>query len=245
MVDEDFTVDAEGAVEKFLVLHGTDGNVAHAGKMRVHQPLRLSGPETPEICQRSMLPELLTIGLLIELCNAYPVLICRGFFRHDVHGDLGEVQICADADGGRDAGSLQHLPDHGARHDVSGAYMLPFGLFLKTVEITGAVDEGLVDAVDMDILRRNIVQINGKNERGDPLVLRHARRGNVKLSPGAVFGIIQADGLLCLKEPGAGRHADRLEGGGDRKTDRLIGACLIGYQKTCPERIEAARHTFD
>ena len=213
--------------------------------MRVHQPFCLSGAETPEIRQRRVLPEKLTIGAFIQLRDAYPVLVGGGFLCHNVHGDLGEVQVRADADGGRDAGALQHLPDHGLRHDMGGAHMPAFGLFLEAIEIARTVDERLVDAVNVNILRRDIVQVDGENERGDPFVLRHARRGDVKLGFGAFFGVIQTDGLLGLKEPGAGRHADRLEGRGDRETDRLIGAGHIRHQQPGLERIEPARHTFD
>ena len=50
--------------------------------------------------------------------------------------------------------------------------MPAFSFFLKAVEIARAVNKGLVDAVDVDILRRDVVQVNGEDQRRDALILR-------------------------------------------------------------------------
>ena len=53
-----------------------------------------------------MIPEEDFILIFIELCDPNAVLIRRGLLRHDIHADLCEVQIGANADGRSDAGLL-------------------------------------------------------------------------------------------------------------------------------------------
>lgn len=113
-----------------------------------------------------------------------------------------------------------------------------------TGQVPCAVNKSLVNTVNMDIFRGGIVQINGEYERGDALILRHARRRDIEPRPRMVGGVIEGDGLLCLKKPGAGRHADSLERRRDRQADRLVRARLVRYQKPRLEWVESAGDTF-
>ena len=157
---------------------------------------------------------------------------------------MPEIQVCSNADCRGDAGGIQHLPDHRAGHDVGGAHTLPSCLCLVAEEIARAVDEGLVHTVDMDILRRDVVEIDRKDQGRDALVLRHTRRRDIELRFAVMSGVVEFDRLLGLEEPGPGGHTDRLERGRDGETDRLIRARLIRHQQPRLERVEPAGHAL-
>ena len=82
------------------------------------------------------------------------------------------------------------------------------GFLPVEVKIGRAVDEALVDGIDVDVLRRNVAKIDGIDQGGDALVFRHARDGHDVFHLRAVRRFILPDGPLCLEEARPGRHAD-------------------------------------
>lgn len=105
-----------------------------------------------------MIPEEIAERLLIQFCNTHTILIGRSVFRCDVHRQLGEIKVGADAGRGRDACRIQHFPDH--RHGkVAGTHLV-------VGEVGGCVDEYLVDGIDQNILRRNVFLIDAVNLPG-------------------------------------------------------------------------------
>ena len=164
MVDQDLPVNAEDPVEELLVLQGAQGDIAHGVEMRVHQAAGFARAELPEIRERPVIPEQAAIGALVQLRDAHTVPIGRGLLRHNVHRHLGEVQVRPDAHRGRDAGGGEHLPDHRACHHMSGAHALRPRLFLVAEEVACAVDKSLVHAVDVDVLGRDIMEVDGEDQ---------------------------------------------------------------------------------
>ena len=71
---------------------------------------------------------------------------------HDVHSDLAEVHVGADACRGRDARGGQNV-----QNDFHGELA---GCKFVGAEVVGCIDEHLVDGIDMDILRRHILQVH-------------------------------------------------------------------------------------
>ena len=151
MVDDQLGVDAEGFVEPVLAIGVERGtrNVAQSEKLHRLELLRDAFTDAPEIRQRAVCPELFPEGHLVERRDANAVLIGFGFLGFDVHGDLGEEEIGADARRRRDARRVQHVEDHGPRQLASGRAV---GL-----QIAGNVHQHLVDGVGVDILGRNIL----------------------------------------------------------------------------------------
>ena len=212
--------------------------------MRVHQAAGLARAELPEVRERRVVPEETAVGELVQLRDAHAVPVGGGLLGHDVHRHLGEIEVRPDAHRRGDAGGGKHLPDHRARHDVRGAHALPPRLRLVAEEVARAVDEGLVHAVDVDILWSDVVEVDREDQGRDALILRHTRRRDVELRLGAVRGVVELDRLLRLEEPGAGGYADRLERGGDGEADRLVRARLVRHQQPRLQRVEPARHAL-
>ena len=184
------------------------------------------------------------VGDLVQLRDANTVPIRRRLLGHNVHRHLGEIQIRSDAHGRGDPGDFQHLPDHGAGHDMGRADALVPRLLGIPGKIAGAIDKSLVDAVDVDVLRRHMVQVDREDQRGDALILRHAGRRDIELGLGAVGRVVEPDRLLGFEEAGPGGDADRLQRRRDGQADRLIRAGLVRHQQPGPERIESPRNAL-
>ena len=71
---------------------------------------------------------------------------------HDVHGNLAQIKVGTDTCRGRDARLLQDMADH--RH---GQFVCRHAV---GQQIRSHIDEDLVDAVHMNILRCDILQVN-------------------------------------------------------------------------------------
>ena len=117
-----------------------------------------------------MRPELLPVGLLVQFGDPDAVLVGRNVFCHDVHCDLGQIQVRADPRRGGDPRGGEDIPDqlHG---EVAGGEFVEF-------QIRSRVDEHLVDGVNVDVVRRDVFQVDAVNLRADLDVTRHARHGN-------------------------------------------------------------------
>ena len=74
----------------------------------------------------------------------------------------------------------------------------------------------------MYVLRRDISQINGIDQGGDPLIFRHPRHRSDIGDFRVMKGFILSDRLLSLEEPGPSGNAHGLQGRGDCETDRLV-----------------------
>ena len=115
-----------------------------------------------------MRPQQLSVFHFIQLCNADAVLVGLGLLRHDVHGDLGEIQICADARRCRNACIVQHIADHGHRQLV--------GRHSIGVQVIGHVNKDLVDGIDKNVLRGYILEVGRIDPAAVFLVQPHTRR---------------------------------------------------------------------
>ncbi len=265
MVDQKLGIDAEEPVEKLGVVHlalppqRTARHVAHSVQAVLLQLFRDPPAHTPEIRQRAVLPQRPAVAHLVQLGDAHAVLIRGHVLGHNVHGDLGQVQIRADPDGGGDACGCQHVPHNGhgvfARALAAGA------------DIIRRVQKNLVNGVDVDVLRRGIFQIDLIDPRAVFDIKRHARRRDniVKLQrriflqltaeegtagkdaarrAAAPDRIDLADAFHSLEQTRPAGDPIGLEGGGDGETDCLFRARGVCDHKTGVQRIEAAFATL-
>ena len=243
--DQDLAVDAEGLVKPLLIPLGTAGNIAHGIEPGLLQPPRLARPDHPEGRERTVIPEKIFIAVLVQFGDPHAVPVGRGFLRHDIHRDLGKVEIGPDADGGGDPRRGEDVPDdrHGKevrRVDARVPGRLQIGL-----EIGRGVKKALVDRIDMDVLRRGVAEEDRVDQRADAFVFGHAGEGDLIRHRCVMGKLVFADRLLCLEQTRTARHADGLERGRDRETDRLVAAALVRDQEIRRERIVAPRNTFD
>ena len=107
------------------------------------------------------------------------------------------------------------------------------------------VDEHLVDAVDVNVLRRHVLEIDAVDLRGDLFVQRHLRRRDHIGDLAVMLRLIQPDGLLRLEQPWSGSHAHGLQRRADRQADGLVGPALIRHQQVECQRVLVPLDTFD
>ena len=266
VVDQKLRVDAEEAVEELLVVdggggaHRTAGDVAHGGHAVLGELARGSAADAPEVREGFVAPQLLAVGALVEDGDADAVFIRGNMLGHDVHGDLGEVEVGADAGGGGDAGLREDVEDHLAGELRRG--------HVVEREVVGDVDEDLVDGVHQKVLHGDVAQV----DLDDPLrvlhVVLHARRGDDQVELLGRVGrqlrgkcrsaaetpsrreqftgcVDLADALAHLEKPRAPGNPVRLQGRRNREADCLVRAALVRHDQIDIQRVQTALHGFD
>ena len=126
-----------------------------------------------------MLPQLLPKAALGKLRDTGAVSVRLDVLGAHVHGHFAQKQVRPDACRGGDARFLQHR-----RHELLGK-----GAGGEAVQgqVAGGVDEHLVDGVNVDVLRRHILQVNFINFCGNIHIIGHAgRRHDVVQRQGGV-----------------------------------------------------------
>ena len=273
MVDDQLGVDAEGFVEPVLAIGVERGtrNVAQSEKLHRLELLRDAFTDAPEIRQRAVCPEFFPEGHFVERRNANAVPVGPGFLGFDVHGDLGEKEIGADARRRRDAGIVQHVAHH--RHgQLVGRHAIG-------AEIICHIDKNLVDGIDNDVLRRDVFQIGGVDPAAVFLVQAHPRRrddvGNLqrrvffygfrveggcgelvfsgfRVAPDCTgtdsgvqpFPVDLLHALNHFKQTRPAGNAVGFQRGRYRQADGLIRPAFVGNDQIGGQRIEMALHAF-
>ena len=200
-----------------------------------------------------MRPELLPVGLLVQFGDPDAVLVGGNVFRHDVHSDFGQIQVRADSRRGGDSGIGEHLPDQLHREIMGGEFV--------KFQIRGRVDEHLVDGIDVDVVRRDVFQVNAVDLRADLDVTGHARHGDdvvqfqgrvrrqfrgahglaaesVSRRDALPLGVDLPDLLHHFEQARPSGDAAGFQRRGNRETDRLVRPGLVGNHKIGRERIE-------
>ena len=101
-----------------------------------------------------MSPENPAVGLLIQFCDAHPIFVRLHMLCHDIHGDLAQVQVGADARRRSDSRGFQYV-----LHHLGSQFPRRKPIHLQ---ITAHIHEHLINRVHMDVLRRNIFEIHVK-----------------------------------------------------------------------------------
>ena len=206
MIDQDLSVDSESFIKPLFIVLALPGNIAHGKEESVLQPFCLSGAYHPEISQRFVAPEQIAVAFLIQLCDPDTVLIRRHLFGNDIHADLCEVHVCTDADCSGDPCRPQNVPHDFYGHEPCRFHTAFPGFFLIEMKIRTAVDEGLVDAVHMDILRSHIFQYHAVDQRRDPFIFRHPGKSDEVGKGLPILTFPSADGLFRFEQPRPSRN---------------------------------------
>ena len=168
MVDEQFRVLAEQLIKQVLVPLGTKGNIAHGEHSILFKFLGNASTYAPEVCEGLMRPKLTTELHLIQLRDADTVLVGGDVLRHNVHRHFAEKKIRADPCGCCNAGCLKHIED-----DLHGEVMCRE---LVGVQVVRHVHEHLVDGVDHNVLRRDVLEVDLIDASAVLHVVRHPGR---------------------------------------------------------------------
>ena len=116
------------------------------------QALGVAAADPLEVGDRLVGPEIATVLLLVHGSDPDPVLVGRDPFGHDVHGDLGQVEVIPNPCGGRDLGlGLDHLDD--LLGEIVGGRVV-------ADQVAGDVHHNLIDRVGMDLGRWQVTEVN-------------------------------------------------------------------------------------
>ena len=182
VVNDQLRVDPKGFI-KFIFADWIERGTRYVAQgIKAHR-FELFGDasaDAPEICQRAMRPELFPKGRLIKRRNAHAVPVGLGLLGLDIHGDLGQKKIGADARCRRNAGIVQNVAHH--RH---GQLMRRHAVGTQVIR---HIDKNLVDGIDDDVLRRNIFQIGSIDSAAVFFIQAHPwRSDNVRNLQRRVF----------------------------------------------------------
>ena len=259
VVDEQLGIDPKNGIQQLLVViilrpaQRAPGDISHGKEPVLFQLPGVPRPHPPEVRQRPVIPQLLPVALLRQLGDAHAVLIRRDMLGHNIHGHLAQIQIAADPGGGGDAGTAQHMLDH-------GHHQLPGGLAVEP-EIGCQIHEHLIDGVDMDVLRGNILKVNAVNFGAGLHIVAHPGRGHdvghrqlrvffqllgipgLPLKVSAVEsalpdGVDLPHPLHHLKESGPARNAQGLQGGRHRQADGFLRPALVRHHQIGAQRVQ-------
>ena len=177
----------------------------------------------------------------------------------NVHSDLGQIQIAANASGGGDSGGVEHIQQNGTgqllrRHAIG-------------VQIGGYIQKYLVNGVDMHVLWGDIFQIHVIDAGAERNIVGHLWRGHQvvqsQVRPGQKLGSLVGGSredsawglapplgvdLLHLlhhfKEPGPPGDAVGFQGRRHRQTDGLLGTALVGHHQMGGHGVQSPLHAL-
>ena len=216
-------------------MHGPPARPSLGGIAFSHPPEvgeRTVGPEKPPICH------------LIQLGDANTIFICMDMLGHNIHGNLGQIQIRTNACRSSDARRFQNV-----ENDLPGELT---GRQMVGLQITGGVNKYLINAVWIDVLRRNMLEVHAVDAGAPVNIVGHSGRGHDivqgqrRISPhlrvvgGSAgellarcvplpLGIDLLDPLDYFKQSGPAGNAIGFQGRCDRQANGLFGAAEIRY----------------
>ena len=115
VVDQNLRVDPEQLVEQLLIVvicrlaNGAPGDVPHGVQAVGLQPARVALAHPPEVRQRPVRPEQAAVALLRELGDADAVPVGPDMLGHDIHGNLGQIQVAPHSRRSGNAGGVQNI----------------------------------------------------------------------------------------------------------------------------------------
>ena len=270
MVDENFCVHAEDLIQTIFPVDGKPCQVPHRIDAVGFQPLDGAGACHPEIRQRSVVPQQIPVGLLVQLRNADTIFVCRDVLCHNVHRQLCKVEVGADACRCGNAGVVQHLPHHG-HGKLVGAHVV-------IGQIARHIDKNLINGVGVDIRRGHIFEVGLVDLGGHVQIPLHPGRRNdvtqpqrrvcvqgVGIKRGAgkvIFAVLSPDCLVLtdgslqplsvdlfhpldgFKQPRSAGYLVSFQGGRHRKADGLFGAGGVRHHQIRGQGVQIAVYTL-
>ena len=174
VIDQKFRIYPKHPVQQFFIIiltqlaNRTPGNIPHRVNTLLRKLFCISMADSPKVCQWLMRPQQSSIFSFIQTRNPHAVSVRRNMLRHNIHGNLAEIQIRADPRRRRDARHLQHIPD-----DLSRKLLRRH---LIRVQIMRHIHKHLVNRVHMHIFRCHVFEINIVNASAVLQILCHLRR---------------------------------------------------------------------
>ena len=259
MVQQQPGIHPKGAVKPLLVPFGPQGNIPHGEHSGRFQLACRPRPHPPKIRQRTVFPQQAPIGHFIQLGYPYPVFIGVNVLGHNIHGHLAQIQVRAYPRRSCNAGGFQHIQNqpHGK---FAGRQPVSF-------QVRGRINKYLIDGINMNVLRRHILQVGVVYFGAYFQVMGHLRRRH---------NIVQLQGRICcqfrrlvrfsrkdtarcpvpppgihlphllhhLKKSGTSRQPIGLQRRRNRQTNGFFGTPGIGHHQVGRHGVQAPFHTL-
>ena len=264
VVDQKLGIHAEKLIQERFVAsfeHTADGATCHVAHRKHSVGFKRSCialANAPEVGQGTVIPKLLAVGDLVKLCNSYAVLVCGHLLCHNVHCNLGKIQIGSDTNRGGNSRCRQHVADE---HTCK---LMP--CHSSGFEIARCINEHFINRVNVDILGGYVLEIDLIDPRAVLHIVRHTRRRNdighgkrricfqlvdiirlthelACLAPALVVYFFHL--LNDLKQPRATGDAEGFQGGRNGKSYGLLCPSLVGNHQIGRHRIELALNALN
>ena len=170
MIYQQFCIHAKKTIELLLVMYRHPRQLTHGVDTIHRQFLRNTASHSPELRDRTIIPEFATIRHFIQFGDTHTILVCRHLLSHNIHRHLTEIHVRTDACCCRDACLFQHIADHLHRQFM--------GRHLISTQVGRHIHDHLVNRIHMDILRGNVFQIDAVNLRAHLNIVCHLWRGS-------------------------------------------------------------------
>ena len=206
-----------------------------------------------------MIPQLASIGHLVQFGDAHTVLVGRYVLGNDVHSHLAEVEVGADARRGSDTRLAQYMSNHTSCQLVC--------CHLVCSQIVGHIHKDFIDRIDMNVLGRHILHVDAVNTGTIVDVIGHTGRCHMigdsqrrigfqlivvgrlagELSVGssaAAFVVHLPHPLHHLEQTRTSRQPVLLQRRGHRQADGLLRAAGISHYQIGSQRVKTTLDTL-
>ena len=260
VVDKKLCVHPKQFVQRRIILKRTPRHITHCEHSVFGEFFRITAAYSPEIRNRRMLPEQLSVAFFVKLRNPRSVLVRGHFLRDYIHCNLRKIHISADARSRRYS-----------RGNVNIAHNLPCKLMrgrFSRGKIIRRVNKNLVYRVNVNIFGGRVFQINFVDFRAVFNIMSHSRRRNdiirhkprIFLKFGVKTGLPRkhlsrrqaaaravhlAHLLHNLEKPRPSRNPVSLQRRRNRKTYRLFRSAFVRDDKVCPKRVKPPFNALD
>ena len=154
MIDQKFCINTEHPIKQFFIIifilfsNRATCHISHRADAAFLQFLRIASSHAPEIRDRSVIPQKLSVRHLIKLGDTHSGMVLRNMFRNNIHRDLGKIKIGSDSRSRSNPGLIFHITDHLLRQLV-GRHMIG-------IQIISDIHEYFINGIYMDVLWCNI-----------------------------------------------------------------------------------------
>ena len=126
-------------------------------------------------------PKGLAVAHFVQFCDADTALVGWNMLGHNVHSYFAQIKIGSDTGSGCDAGGFQHI-----QNDFSG--QVP-GREPVGGKVVCHIHEDLVDGIDNDVLRGDVLHIHLINAGTVFHIIGHAGRRNDEVNGKGGIGL--------------------------------------------------------
>ena len=263
MIDEQLRIHTEQLIEAVAAvgarLERKPGKLPHGINALMGQLFCDSRAHPPEIRQGSVIPQLPAIGHFVQVRHPHSILVRGDVLGHNVHCHLAEVQVGPHPCRGRDACGIDDFQNQ--------LFCQPPGIHMVELQVGGGIDKHLINGIDMNVLRRHILEINLIDVAAVLHIVCHSGRGHdvIQFLFRVAFQLHIVTGAACkgfsrrpllpqgvdlthplnhFKESGPAGNAVSLQRGCHRQADGFFRPAGVRHHQIGGQRVQFPLHAL-